>query len=53
MRSVLQRLGFDVEFREGNGRDLTVVATLVERDRALDLFVEAGARPLAQLLIQK
>lgn len=50
VRSVLERLGFEVRFYPGNGRDLSVVAVLRERDCSAKLLRQAGASQLTELL---
>ncbi|MFC1575514.1 class I SAM-dependent methyltransferase [Gemmatimonadota bacterium] len=43
VEATLTRLGFDVAFPEGNGRDLFISATLVDPDRGSAWFEKAGA----------
>ena len=43
VRSILDRLGFKVTLCEGNGRDLSFAAILVDRHRGTDWLKKAGA----------
>lgn len=43
VESCLTKLGFAVEFPEGNGRDLSIRATLVDPERGREWFGESGA----------
>lgn len=43
VESVLDRLGFDVRFTPGNGRDLYFIATLIDPGRGRELLGAAGS----------